>query len=75
MQESAEAVHAKHAQLGAAGFDPGAISDGFEVFGAVWTAFYCRLGDGLEIEINHRTHSTILDGDRPSNNRDRQQQH
>ncbi len=63
MQESADAVHAKHAELTAAGYTPGAISAGFEVFGAVWTAFYCPIGDGLEVEVNHRTRSTTLDGD------------
>lgn len=63
MQETAAAVHAKHAELTAAGFEPGEISAGFEVFGAVWTAFYCSMGDGLEIEINHRTRSAILDGE------------
>lgn len=66
MQDSAEAVHIKHAELTAAGLEPGKISEGFEVFGAVWTAFYCPLGDGLEIEINHRTHSTVLDGEQTS---------
>ena len=33
------------------------------MFGAIWTAFYCPVGDGLEVEGNHRTRSTILDGD------------
>ena len=42
------------------------ISDGFEVFAAVWTALYCPVGDGLEIEVCHRAHSTILDGERLS---------
>jgi len=62
MQDSREAVHAKHAELTAAGLNPGRISDRFEVWGATWTAFYCPLGDGLEIEINHRTTSELLDG-------------
>ena len=62
-QESSEAVHAKHAELLAAGLAPGKVSEGFEVLGAVWTAFYCPVGDGLEIEVNHRTCSTILDGE------------
>jgi len=61
MQDSAEAVHAKHAELVAAGYSPGRVSAGFEVFGAVWTAFYCPLGDGLQVEVNHRTHSDVLD--------------
>lgn len=61
MQDSAEAVRAKHAELAAAGYRPGVISDGFEVLGATWTAFMCPVGDGLEIEVNHRTASAILD--------------
>jgi hypothetical protein len=64
MQDSADAVHAKHAELEAAGYHPGAISDGFEVAGATWTAFYCEIGDGLEVEVNHRTWSEQLDGPR-----------
>ena len=62
MQDSAEAVLAKHAELLAAGFRPGRLNAGFQVLGATWTAFYCPLGDGLEIEINHRTRSELLDG-------------
>ena len=27
---------------------------GFQVWGATWTAFYCPLGDGLDIEVNYR---------------------
>jgi len=61
MQDTVEAVHQKHAELLDAGFGPGPISSGFEVLGATWTAFYCPLGDGLEIEINHRTASALLD--------------
>ncbi|MCS7483801.1 VOC family protein [Umezawaea endophytica] len=61
MQDTVEAVHEKHAELTAAGHRPGPISSGFEVLGATWTAFYCPLGDGLEIEINHRTASALLD--------------
>jgi hypothetical protein len=62
MQDTAEAVHAKRAELEQAGFTPGKLNDGFEVLGATWTAFYCPLGDGLEIEINYRTHSDLIDG-------------
>ncbi|PRY04638.1 hypothetical protein [Kineococcus rhizosphaerae] len=51
----------KHTELLDAGYEPGKISSGFEVLGATWTAFYCPLGDGLEIEINHRTPSPLLD--------------
>lgn len=63
MQDSVEAVRAKHAELTAAGFEPEPINSGFEVFGAIWTAFYCPVGDGLEIEINHRSASSVLDRD------------
>lgn len=61
IQPTAQAVADKHAELAAAGYTPGPISDRFEALGATWIAFYCPLGDGLEIEINHRTHSDILD--------------
>lgn len=61
IQDTREAVHAKHAELEAAGLAPGPISGPFEVLGAQWTAFSCPLGDGLEVEINHRTGSDTLD--------------
>lgn len=61
IQDTREAVYAKHAELTAAGFEPGKVSGPFEVLGAQWTAFTCPLGDGLEIEINHRTRSDLLD--------------
>lgn len=61
IQDSVEAVHLKHRELTAAGFSPGKINGPFEAVGAHWTAFYCPLGDGLEVEINHRTRSDILD--------------
>ncbi len=61
IQDSREAVYTKHAELTAAGLNPGEISDGFQVWGATWTAFYCPLGDGLEIEVNYRTPSALLD--------------
>ena len=64
MQDSADAVHAKHADLVRAGFEPSDVNEGFEVLGATWTAFYCALGDGLDVEVNHRTHSDLLDGPR-----------
>ncbi|GAB2579078.1 VOC family protein [Microlunatus antarcticus] len=60
IQDTAQAVHSLHAELTTAGYEPGTISV-FEVLGATWTAFYCPLGDGLEIEINHRTDSDLLD--------------
>ena len=69
IQDSRDAVLAKHAELAAAGFQPGDISDGFEVWGSTWTAFYCPLGDGLEIEINYRTPSPLLDEPAPEANR------
>lgn len=61
IQETPEAVHAKHEELVAAGLAPGKVNGPFEVLGARWTAFSCPLGDGLEIEINHRTRSELLD--------------
>lgn len=61
IQPSREAVYAKHDELTTAGLTPGKINDGFQVWGATWTAFYCPLGDGLEIEINYRTTSDFLD--------------
>ena len=61
IQDSREAVYAKHDELTAAGLHPGEISDGFQVWGATWTAFYCPLGDGLDIEVNYRTASVLLD--------------
>lgn len=66
IQDSREAVYAKHAELTAAGLNPGKISDGFQVWEATWTAFYCPLGDGLEIEVNHRTPSAVLDTAAPA---------
>ncbi len=62
IQDSREAVYAKHDELLGAGYRPGKINDGFEVWGATWTAFYCPLGDGLQIEVNYRTSSGLLDG-------------
>ncbi|GAA4672276.1 VOC family protein [Frondihabitans cladoniiphilus] len=64
IQDTREAVLTKHDELTAAGLAPGKINDGFEVWGATWTAFYCDLGDGLEVEINYRTQSDRLDGHR-----------
>ncbi|TQS45095.1 VOC family protein [Cryptosporangium phraense] len=61
IQDSRAAVYDKHAELVAAGLNPGDISDGFQVCGATWTAFYCPLGDGLEVEVNYRTPSALLD--------------
>lgn len=61
IQDSVEAVRAKHDELSAAGYQPGKINGPFTAAGAEWTAFCCPLGDGLEIEINHRTPSDLLD--------------
>jgi len=61
MQPTAQAVIEKHEELTKAGYQPGPLSDGFEAVGATWTAFYCPVGDGLEIEVNHRTRSPVLD--------------
>lgn len=61
IQDSVAAVHLKHEELTSAGLAPGKINGPFKAVGAQWTAFYCPLGDGLEIEINHRTASEILD--------------
>ena len=49
--DAADDVRAKHAELSAAGLAPKPIS-AFEALGASWTAFYCPVGDGLEIEVN-----------------------
>jgi len=51
---SPEAVHAKHAELSAAGRGPESIKS-FEAVGSSWTAFSCSLGDGMTIEVNHRS--------------------
>lgn len=61
MQPTAEAVNDMHNELGAAGLHPGPVSH-FDAVGASWIAFYCPLGDGLEVEINYRTPSELLDG-------------
>ena len=55
MQKSPGAVHAKHTELSNAGLKPGEIHEEIEVRGAIWTAFYCPIGGGLDIEVNHRT--------------------
>jgi hypothetical protein len=60
IQDSPDAVTSKHDELAAAGLNPGPIST-FDALGATWTAFTCPLGDGLEVEINHRSRSELLD--------------
>jgi hypothetical protein len=60
IQDSLSAVTAKHDELTSAGLNPGPVST-FDALSATWTAFYCPLGDGLEIEVNYRTPSDILD--------------
>lgn len=52
--DSPDDVHAKHAELSANGHAPEGVKS-FEAVGATWTAFSCPLGDGLKIEINHRS--------------------
>jgi|GEM_PF-1038550 len=44
-------VHAKHQELQAGGWQPGPVQT-FEALGAAWTAFYCPLGDGIDLEVN-----------------------
>jgi hypothetical protein len=68
IQETREAVFDKHAELISAGVTPGPINDGFEIWGATWTTFYSPLGDGLQIEINYRTPSALLDEKAPDAN-------
>jgi hypothetical protein len=51
MVETPDEVHAKHRELTDAGCHPGPINT-FEAMGADWTAFYCPVGDGIELEVN-----------------------
>ena len=51
---TAEAVRAKHVELDDGGCRPGAIKT-FEALGKSWTAFYCPLGDGVDIEVTAHT--------------------
>lgn len=60
MVESSADVHAMHKELREAGLQPRDISSNFEVLGATWTAFYCPVGDGIEIEVNFRTQSAVF---------------
>ncbi|OPB02758.1 VOC family protein [Pseudomonas syringae] len=55
IMDTALKVHEKHLEMSEAGFHPEEISNGFEVLGVQWTAFYCPIGDGMKIEVNHRT--------------------
>lgn len=55
IMDTQDEVHQKHRELSEAGCHPEQISDGFEVLGAKWTAFYCPIGDGMKIEVNYRT--------------------
>lgn len=52
--DSADKVHAKHRELSESGCRPGAIKT-FDAIGKSWTAFYCPVGDGIEIEITAHT--------------------
>lgn len=56
MIETPEAVHAKHQELSEAGWNPGPVKN-YEALGAAWTAFYCAVGDGIDVEVN--THSPL----------------
>ena len=53
MLDAADQVYAKHEELSEAGYQPGSISS-FETLGSRWTAFYCPVGDGINIEVNSR---------------------
>lgn len=64
IMETPAQVHDKHRELGEAGFHPEKISEGFEVLGERWTAFYCPIGDGMKIEVNHRTGPAAFRGGR-----------
>ena len=48
--DTADAVRAKHAELRDGGCRPGPINS-FEALGQSWTAFYCPIGDGLDLEV------------------------
>lgn len=61
MLDAPAQVHAKHQELQDAGHQPGPVKS-FEAMGASWTAFYCPVGDGIDIEVNaHIPLSTTAD--------------
>lgn len=48
--DTPEHVHAKHEDLRENGCRPGPIKT-FDAIGKRWTAFYCPVGDGIDIEV------------------------
>ncbi len=54
MMDTPELVLAKHQELKEAGLDPGAINE-YVALNENWTAFYCAIGDGIDIEVNAHT--------------------
>ncbi len=47
-------VHAKHKELRDSGCCPGPLKT-FDAIGEKWTAFYCPVGDGIDIEVTAHT--------------------
>ena len=43
-------VYAKHKELEDGGCQPGQIKT-FDAIGERWTAFYCPVGDGIDVEV------------------------
>lgn len=60
VMDSPEEVHGKHRELTRAGHSPEEVNS-FQALGASWTAFYCPVGDGMKIEVNHRMPSTAAE--------------
>jgi catechol 2,3-dioxygenase-like lactoylglutathione lyase family enzyme len=58
--DSPEDVCAKNAELSDAGYCADDVKR-FEAVGADWTTFTCDLGDGLRVEVNHRSVKTSSD--------------
>ena len=56
---SPEAVRAKHEELQQAGLAPGPITE-YQAMGAAWTAFYCAIGDGIDLEVNTKIALTTI---------------
>jgi hypothetical protein len=52
--DAPDEVQAKHKQLSDGGCQPSPIKS-FEAMGSIWTAFYCPVGDGIDIEVNAHT--------------------
>jgi hypothetical protein len=49
--DTPEEVYDKHKELSESGHNPGTIKN-FNALGESWTAFYCPVGDGIDIEVN-----------------------